>query len=404
MGLFNKWNKAQFMDNCNTPFGLMKVIKDAEGKALDLECLYGNPAMAELEKRTKTTIVNVRFSQQHGEEAAREWAEMLSPAANGNTEVKCRRYLETFSILAQITAFPVDQDICGVFLQDYTTFVRRLVKSLSGKEVGIFYYDTAKDIVIADESLQQFFGGPKRYDGMLSAFAMTWIDETYVDLLRAQLAGFPANSGLIEINLKLKNANFIHLALTADVMSDEGTLAIGYIEDVTHAPTFAEQTERDTLTGLFHAVSAKERIDEAIMACYDTGRIDAMILLDLDHFDMVNKRAGYDAGDEMLKKIAEILKNNFKGKDILARPGGDAFIVYVSDLNDKRAALQISRTLNKLVTQTVSGKDGEPVRVTASIGVAFACDNGGNYEKLYQNAEAAMFETKANGRNGYTLA
>ena len=141
-----------------------------------------------------------------------------------------------------------------------------------------------------------------------------------------------------------------------------------------------------------------------IEECFETNRIDALILLDLDGFSAVNEIQGHAAGDEMLKRIAEILKNNFKGKDILARPGGDEFLVYVSDLNDKRSALQICRTLNRLVTQTIQAGEDEPIRITASIGVGFACDNGGNYDKLLQNVEAAMRETKANGKNGYTLA
>ncbi|MBO4903233.1 MAG: GGDEF domain-containing protein [Lachnospiraceae bacterium] len=403
MGLFQKKYKASYMDLCQTPFVILRLLMDEQGNPADLLCTYANLEIANIEHETQSSLTGMRFSQKHGD-AAVDWARMLYPCAFKHEEVKCRMYIETLGIVAQITAFPIEEGVVGMLLQDHTSLVRRTVKGIAGREVGIFYYDIAKDVMIVDRSMMELFQAKSRYEGLLSSFAMERIDETYVDLLRSQLALFPGQSQLIEANLKLKSGQFVHLSLSADPTEPEGSLAVGYLEDVTHAPSFAEQAERDTLTGLFHAVSAKERIDEAIMSCYESGRIDAMLLLDLDHFDRVNGTAGYEAGDEMLKKVAEVLKNNFKGKDILARPGGDSFIVYVSDLNDKRAALQISRTLNKLVTQTIQDKEGEPIRITASIGVAFACDNGGNYEKLYKNAEAAMYETKANGRNGYTLA
>ncbi|MCR4683985.1 MAG: GGDEF domain-containing protein [Lachnospiraceae bacterium] len=402
MGIFNKWNKAGFMDRCAEPFTIVRFL-ESDGKPTDLEIVYANQALASLAHMERSDLTAKRFSGAE-EEAVKEWVNLLTPAASGESTVNCRRFLEPLKIVTEITAFPIEPGVVGLMLQDYTGVVQKLVKGIAGKEVGIFYYDMTNDLVIADSSMLQFFGGKEKYEGMLASFAKEWIDESFVDLLRSQLSEFPYPSGLIEINLKLKNGNFVRLSLTADVRSEEETLAIGYMADISNAPTLAEQEERDTLTGLFHAVSAKDRIDKAIMDCYDSGRIDAMILLDLDHFDSVNETLGYEAGDEMLKKVAEILKNNFKGKDIIARPGGDSFIVYVSDLNDKRSALQICRTLNKLVTQTIPRGEDEPLRITASIGVAFACDNGGNYEKLYQNATTAMEETKANGRNGYTLA
>ncbi|MBQ7582403.1 MAG: GGDEF domain-containing protein [Lachnospiraceae bacterium] len=396
LGLFGKKNKAEVLDQCGIAFALIRT----DEKTPEPVITYANFAMADLLHMELADLIAKPLSCL--DETIAENRETLKKLSD--TSLTCRRYLEKQGIIVQLTVFPVENGCVGLLMQDYTEVVRKLVKGISGKEIGIFYYDMARDIVIADTSMIRHFGGGDRYDGFLASFVKEWVDETYADLLRAQLEHFPSENDLIEVNLRMKNGRFVHLSLSADLTSREETLAVGYMEDISNAPTFAEQAERDTLTGLFHTVSAKERIDDAIMACYDSGRIDAMILLDLDHFDSVNETCGYEAGDEMLKKVAEILKNNFKGKDIIARPGGDAFIVYVSDLNDKRSALQICRTLNKLVTQTVPRENAEPLRITASIGVAFSCDNGGNYEKLYQSALAALEETKSNGRNGYTLA
>ncbi len=401
--MFGKWSRLRYMDQCTEPFGIAKVILDASGKPSDLEIVYANAAMAAIEKVSAQMMQGRRFSERHPEVAA-EWAAMLYPAAYQNSTVKRKNYLNGPDLLAVITGFPVENGFCGVLLQDYTALVGKMIRSISNKEVGIFYYDIAKDLVIADASMIRHFGGKPRYEGLITSYAMEMIDETYVDILRSQLSQFPDPSRLIEVNLRLKSGRLMHFALTADDMEAEESIAVGYVEDVSNAPTFAEQEERDTLTGLFHSVSAKARIDEAIQSCYETNRIDAMILIDLDGFSKVNEVFGHEKGDEIIRETAEILRNNFKGKDILARPGGDEYIVYVTDLNDKRAALQICRSLNKLVAFSLENEGGDPIRVTASIGVGFACDNGGNYDRLYRNVEDAMKETKANGRNGYTLA
>lgn len=137
----------------------------------------------------------------------------------------------------------------------------------------------------------------------------------------------------------------------------------------------------------------------------ESGRIDALLLIDLDGFGEINEVLGYEKGDEVLKQCAEILRNNFKGKDILARTGGDEYIVYVSDLNDKRAALLICRTLNRILTQALPGKtEDEILRITASIGIAYSADNGRYYEELKKSAQEALKEAKSNGKNGYALA
>ena len=401
--MFGKWSRLRYMDQCTEAFGIVKVLTDQEGKPSDLEIVYANTAMASVEKVSAQTMQGRRFSERHPEVAG-EWAAMLYPAAYQDHTVKRKNYLNGPDLLAVITGFPVEKGFCGVLLQDYTALVGKMIKSISSKEVGIFYYDIRKDLVIADASMIARFGGKPRYEGLITSYAMEMIDETYVDLLRSQLSQFPEPSRLIEANLRLKNGRLMHFALTADDMEAEETIAIGYVEDVSNAPTFAQQEEQDTLTGLFHSRSAKVRINEAIGSCLENNRIDAMILIDLDGFALVNEVFGHEKGDEILKETAEILRNNFKGKDILARPGGDEYIVYVTDLNDKRAALQICRSLNKLIAFNLDHDTGDPVRVTASIGVGFACDNGGNYDRLYKNVEDAVKETKANGKNGYTLA
>lgn len=403
MGLFSKVNKSEILNKSNIAFGVFKVILDDEGEPCDFEFTYVNEAMAKLEETSETKLMGTKFSALH-KNAAKSWAKMLYPAAYQNKHVERKNYIESLNFLAQLYAFPLDKGICGVFLKNFTSEINNVIKSITGKDVCVFYYDLDRDVIIADAGMVERFGGKNRYDGIINSFALELVDEAYVDVLRTEMAEFPENNRLLETTLKLKSGKLIHFALSADENYREERLALGYIEDVSNVASLAREAELDSLTGLFHEPAARERIDAAILECVENKRIDAMLLIDLDDFMNVNSAKGYEFGDEILKECAEEIRNNFKGKDILSHPGGDEFIVYVSDLSDKRSALLISRTLNRLLTKEISGKDIETIKVTASIGIAYAGDNGMNYDQMYAKAEEALKEAKSNGKNGYSLA
>lgn len=403
MGILNKYSRNELLDKSNIAFGVFKVLTDENGAPYDFEFSHVNTAMAELEKLPAGKLTGKKFSSLHND-IAKDWAEMLYPAAYENKHIERKNYLDSLNILAQIYAFPIEKGICGAFLKNFTREIDGVIKSITGKDVCVFYYNIDSDILIADSTMVERFGGRTHYEGLINAFALELVDEAYVDVLRSELETFPNENRFLETNLKLKSGKYIHFALTADADNKDDKLALGYIEDVSHAAALAREAELDSLTGLYHSVAARTYIDKEAAECAESDRVDAFLLIDLDGFAAVNENLGYDKGDELLKNYAEIIRNNFKGKDILARPGGDEFIIYVSDINDKRSALLICRTLNKILSESVKCKNGDNIKITASIGVAFPGDNGSSYDELVKNAKGALKEAKANGKNGYSLA
>lgn len=403
MGFHIRANKSEILNKSNIAFGVFKVILDSEGEPVDFEFTYVNDAMAKLEDMAAGKLTGTKFSSLH-KNAAKSWAEMIYPAAYQNKHIERKNYIESLNFLAQLYAFPIEKGMCGVYLKNFTAEIDNVIKSITGKDVCVFYYDLERDVIIADEGMVERFGGRNRYDGIINSFALELVDEAYVDVLRTEMAEFPENNRFLETTLKLKSGKLIHFALSADEDYKEETLALGYIEDVSNVASLAREAELDSLTGLFHEPAARERIDLAVTECVENKRVDAMLLIDLDNFMSVNSAKGYEFGDEILKECAEEIKNNFKGKDILSHPGGDEFIVYVSGLSDKRSALLISRTINRLLTKEIPTKDGQTMKLTASIGITYAGDNGMNYDQLYANATEALKEAKANGKNGYSLA
>ena len=118
-------------------------------------------------------------------------------------------------------------------------------------------------------------------------------------------------------------------------------------------------------------------------------------MFDLDKFKMANDNYGHLFGDEVLKFVAETLVECTRSADIVARMGGDEFLIFMEYKVDMEP--QIKRIFQRLCGQY---KDF-PIRV--SMGVACAKECGGDYQKLFHMADTAMYVVKQNGRNNYCI-
>ena len=162
-----------------------------------------------------------------------------------------------------------------------------------------------------------------------------------------------------------------------------------------------EKAERDPLTGVYNKGTAQELIDAAIREGIAEGTVNAVFMLDLDNFKAINDNLGHAMGDSVLVEAAEQLKNNFKGKDIIGRMGGDEFIIFMGDVVDPKNAQLFGCRLNRLLTRKYPCKNGS-IQVTASIGIAFAGTDGTSFQELYEKADKALYVTKKNGKSGCT--
>ncbi|MGB0119434.1 MAG: EAL domain-containing protein, partial [Solirubrobacterales bacterium] len=130
----------------------------------------------------------------------------------------------------------------------------------------------------------------------------------------------------------------------------------------------------------------------------------AILNIDLDNFKFINDTYGHSVGDKLIVRTAELLRSRLRSTDILARQGGDEYVVIMRDV-DRAGALQLANDLARLVASEVR-VDGSnySARVTASIGVAFADpEQDITEEKLMIHADVAMYEVKDSGRNGARL-
>ncbi len=161
------------------------------------------------------------------------------------------------------------------------------------------------------------------------------------------------------------------------------------------------RAEKDALTGIYNQGATEQLIHDAIEDGNENS-LSAMMIIDLDNFKEANDLLGHANGDQLLEKTAGILKEMFKGGDVIGRIGGDEFLVYMRNLESISDADEMAGNIVKQVRYDLDF-EGQPIHVTCSVGVAVYPYHGKNYEELFEKADRAVYTVKANGKDGYRV-
>ncbi|HEX5468626.1 MAG TPA: EAL domain-containing protein [Gaiellaceae bacterium] len=168
----------------------------------------------------------------------------------------------------------------------------------------------------------------------------------------------------------------------------------------------------DPLTGLPNRVSFQERLDEALERCPPKRCAAAVLFIDLDNFKLINDSFGHAAGDELLRAVAGRLQRATRTADVVARQGGDEFLVLLADIEPSgsnadpdyasKAADSVARKIRRTLRApfVVSGVE---IFVSASIGVSLFPDDAPDSETLLKHADTAMYRAKDAGRDCHAL-
>jgi diguanylate cyclase (GGDEF)-like protein len=161
---------------------------------------------------------------------------------------------------------------------------------------------------------------------------------------------------------------------------------------------------RDELTGLLH----RRRFVELAQRELDLARRNAAplaaALIDLDHFKRINDEFGHEVGDAVLRAAARACAQALRGTDLIARWGGEEFVVVLPVASPGAAAEVVERVRTAIAAQVVAGPGGVPVRCTASIGLAQLDPGSAAFDDLIRDADLAMYQAKATGRNRVVVA
>ncbi len=157
--------------------------------------------------------------------------------------------------------------------------------------------------------------------------------------------------------------------------------------------------ETDILTGVANRRKSIQELTRLLHLAKRQGQPVCFVILDLDHFKQVNDQYGHDAGDKVLSQFGTLLQQAFRSEDVVARWGGEEFVVGLYGATRFQSKVRLTELLEIMHQQEFTSASGEKFRVTFSGGIAEYPENGTDLQALYRSADAALYQAKAKGRN-----
>jgi diguanylate cyclase (GGDEF)-like protein/PAS domain S-box-containing protein len=198
---------------------------------------------------------------------------------------------------------------------------------------------------------------------------------------------------------------WVRLTIASKREPDGQTLHdISIVEDISDRRKAEERVQylatHDEMTGLPNRAMFTQLLAHAVEQGRRYRRRFAVLFVDLDRFKIVNDSLGHDAGDELLKVMAQRLRESLRSSDIVARLGGDEFVLLVEEMPDRHVAATIARNILSVIIRPVEIL-GQECRVTASIGISVYPEDAQDGKTLMKNADMAMYQAKEEGKNNY---
>lgn len=271
--------------------------------------------------------------------------------------------------------------------------------------VLIAYIDGEERLLFANETFREWLGiDPQTVLNRPLRLLGTSLYEDRPDMLKAALNGERASFEAV-LASDDGSVRHLHTVYVPDAGPDGQVVGIyALTTDVTAAKNVERHLEKltrvDPLTGLSNRRSFEERLEQAMARSRRSKRPMALVCMDVDYFKRINDTHGHAAGDAVLKEFAARLQSAIRVTDMAARLGGDEFVVVIESLNTVDEA---SIVLDKLVSaiRPPMAVDNNPIRVTASMGLAYYEGHGSSEEALVATADRALYRAKAAGRDTF---
>ena len=156
----------------------------------------------------------------------------------------------------------------------------------------------------------------------------------------------------------------------------------------------------DQLTNLPNRYLLQADFSRKLEESSRTGKMLATLFFDLDNFKAINDLHGHETGDALLKQVALRMSEVTRNYDLLARFGGDEFVMIMPNLSERSDVIQV---IDKIIASFIPAFDlpGASVQITTSVGISIFPEDGKDPSELLKNADLAMYRAKAEGRNCY---
>ena len=272
--------------------------------------------------------------------------------------------------------------------------------------VGIFQVDLEHKITYVNNRWSQITGMEQPHVSLEN-----WLSRIRIQDRRRALKAWSAlmqhhQDFVVEVGFE-KGEDITWSIIEASVLHDGKGEVYGYmgaISDITDLKNAQLQMETlaffDPLTGLSNRRLFIDRLEKAVSESRRRSSFIALLFIDLDQFKRINDSLGHEAGDQLLVEIARRLETSVRESDTVSRIGGDEFTVLLSDIDSSNGVRHICEKILTRLGKPIAINNQEVI-TTVSIGITLGPSDGDTGSTLMRNADMAMYQAKAMGRNNY---
>ena len=400
---------------------LLRLVSDnvpagiAYYDAKTLQCLFANDRYARTFGRTASSIVGLTFAEVIGSDAARQIEPQVQLVLKQHASVTYERELAgaegakhvEVNLMPHLDAQGETAVGCFVLISDITKFRRteqalresedRLAKFMQASCEGIVFH---KEGFITDANPPALALVGYTLEELLGRQTLEFIAPDQVAKVASVIAS--GQETAYESVLINKQGQRLPVEFIVRTMMHHGErVRMTVIRDLRdrHAAQarIHHLAHHDTLTGLPNRSAFMEYLGHLLVGAREGGNQLALLFIDLDHFKRINDSLGHLAGDTLLRTTASRITHGLRATDIVARFGGDEFMVLLTNVAQRNDVTEVAQKLLAAIEAPLHA-EGRPLSVTASLGVAMFPADGASAEVLIKHADTAMYLAKARGR------
>lgn len=274
----------------------------------------------------------------------------------------------------------------------------------------IFEWDMQKDTLVFSPNWRKKFGyepiREKISQGIPRSINIHPKDmAAFIKIMKDSAAGVPYSETEFRIRDIFGKYTWSRIRATVQYdMQNKPIKAVGVIIDINsdkkRQQKLLEQVQRDPLTSLYNKKVIRELVEQK-MADSAGQESHVLMIIDIDDFKQVNDSYGHLCGDSLLSDFATTLKSQLRRGDLVARIGGDEFLVYLSDVAEKEQVVIKIKSMLEALQKLRPAK--EAPAISCSIGAAFFPQDANEYLSLFKCADGALYQTKKNGKSGVSF-
>lgn len=397
------------------PFPVMALHYDEP--ASDFIIIYANKALCAFVNIENDKIIGLHLFADVFYDSEKKSIELYKDAAFNGYERCFKDYLSGSGRCLQVLCYQLETGCCACVIKDISEEMRLASEledarhcidmALQNTLDYMCFYNIRENTLTGDKNtLLRLPHMPKMFANVPQELADKGVLhpnslERAIDMFKNLASGNENVSEELELNLSPNTTEYQWYKLTSISYANPSDnkkrilIMVRNIQDeVMYRKNMENETNIDGLTRLYNRRAAEKIISNVT----DNSSLHAFFLFDLDNFKGINDNYGHQMGDETLRFFGGLLKKAFRESDIVFRLGGDEFAAFATGNDEKFIDMISQRILSALETQKQL-----PFPVKTSIGVSMAASGKHRYDKFYETADKALYDSKKAGKNTWRI-